>query len=99
MASKYDTICNSIDDLTKDGVEIQKLENSIRMLELIAERIPEGILHLIFLFASLQYKRLKILLSYSLQKTFNGILPIEFIFTIIYSVTIFGIIKALINKR
>ena len=31
MASKYDTICNSIDDLTKDGVEIQKLEKSEEM--------------------------------------------------------------------
>ena len=99
MANKYDAICESIEDLTRDSVQIHQLQNSIRMLELIAERIPEGVLHLIFLLASFQFKRLRILLSYSLQKTFNGILPTEFIFIIIYGVTFIGIIKGLINKR
>ena len=99
IANKYDAICKSIEDLTRDSIQIHQLQNSVRMLELIAERIPEGVLHLIFLLASFQFKRLRILLSYSLQKTFNGILPTEFIFIIIYGVTFIGIIKGLINKR
>ena len=99
IANKYDAICKSIEDLTRDSIKIHQLQNSVRMLELIAERIPEGVLHLIFLLASFQFKRLRILLSYSLQKTFNGILPTEFIFIIIYGVTFIGIIKGLINKR
>ena len=99
LPNVYFSISKAIDDILKESVNVYQLEHSIRMVELVTERIPEAILHLTFLFASIQYKRLRILLSYSIQKFFNGILPAEFVFTIIYGLTFGGIIKAIINKR
>ena len=92
------TIWKSINGLTEDFVQITKLKNTLLMIELVIERIPDAILQLAFLIASYHSERLRILLSYSLQKRF-GMIPVEWIFMFTFGITFCSILKSIINKK
>ena len=91
-------IWKSINDLTEDSVQITMLQNTLLMIELVIERIPDAILQLAFLIASYHSERLRILLSYSLQKRF-GMIPVEWIFMFTFGISFCSILRSIINKK
>ena len=95
---EYYDIWKAINGLTEDLVQITKLKNTVLMIELVIERIPDAILQLTFLIASYHSERLRILLSYSLQKRF-GMIPVEWIFMFTFGITFCSILRSIINKK
>ena len=98
LGDEYHNIQKAIDGLTEDLVQITRLKNTVLMIELFIERIPDAILQLTFLIASYHSERLRILLSYSLQKRF-GMIPVEWIFMFTFGITFCSILKSIINKK
>ena len=95
---EYYDIWKAINGLTEDLVQITRLKNTVLMIELVIERIPDAILQLTFLIASYHSERLRILLSYSLQKRF-GMIPVEWIFMFTFGITFCSILRSIINKK
>ena len=96
--NEYYKIWKDLHNLNNDLVKILELKTNIDMIETIIERIPGTILQLAFLFTSYHFSRLKIFLSYSVQKTFD-MLPVEFILSFIFGLTIWSIINAIILQK
>ena len=98
LSQEYYNIWKDINGLTEDLVQITKLKNTVLIIELVTERIPDAILQLTFLIASYHSERLRILLSYSLQKRF-GMIPVEWIFMFTFGITFCSILRSIINKK
>ena len=95
---QYNKIRTELDNLKEDLSQILKLKYSIQILETVFERTPQCILQLAFLFYSLEFERLKLLLRNTLQKHL-GLESIALIFVILLGTKFWSINRSLLDLR
>ena len=95
---QYNKIRTELDNLKEDLSQILKLKNSIQILETVFERTPQCILQLAFLFCSLEFERLKLLLINSFQK-YLGLESLAVVFVLLFGTTFWSINKSLLDFR
>ena len=95
---QYNKIHTELDNLKEDLRQILKLKNSIQILETVFERTPQFILQLAFLFRSLEFERLKLLLRNTLQKHL-GFESMALVFVILLGTKFWSINRSLLDLR
>ena len=95
---QYNKICTELANLKEDLRQILKLKNSIQILETVFERTPQFILQLAFLFRSLEFERLKLLLRNTLQKHL-GFESMALVFVILLGTKFWSINRSLLDLR
>ena len=99
-AAEYIMISKGIESLTEQQVKVDKIRISLEMLDATVERVPQGSLQIAFIFACLEYPRLKLVLPRfeQFEDIFGEGTEILF-FSMITGITIWSITKALLNFK